>query len=662
MNKRLLRKYADMSLPMNKNSGVMFVREKSFIVRSAVKNIGGRRFLLLFFYPREAAVEGNAKARFIVFQTRDDYLTLERTQDDKLKWRVSTVNDLRWEKYCSMTGASLFYSMQDNERVCRFCKQIETDGFLALSRLQNGIFNEKCRRRKLQRERRIRSRMAGIPEIPQTVRKWAENEVFPAHFFYEYHKGRKKQIGYCTCCKADVAIEGVRHAKQGICPACGRTVTFHAVGRMAKVYDRLTIQFMQRRGDELLLRICKAIVSYEKDYRKPRINIWESARFFIPCDTSKEVEPYYNDYGTLTPWHKGVRPARFIWSENYLAVLYGYLYTCNLHKVLDETPWQYSQIKEFYEHDREPMEVIPYLMAYLRYPVVENLVKLRLSRLASDVVYLQGGASAIDIKGRNVCEVLKLPAEHIPVLQELNAGTKVLQLMRGLCQRQIRFSKDLIQWCRESDIHRADDLAFCLQFISAHRLMRYIDEQHEKLKTLVVPFGHRPYVQKEQVFSQYKDYLRFCSDLEYDTKSDFILYPRNIKDAHDRASEMMDKRKNEIYNKKISDAYAVLEEQYGLKKYGLVMMAPRTAEEIVKEGHELRHCVGGYISRVANSECVILFLRQSKSPNAPFYTVELRNNQIMQIRGELNCDPNEKVKRFLRAWEKEKLAPALKAA
>ena len=77
---------------------------------------------------------------------------------------------------------------------------------------------------------------------------------------------------------------------------------------------------------------------------------------------------------------------------------------------------------------------------HIRYPVVEYLVKLRLSRLASDVVYLQGGASAIDIKGRNVVKC-SAACGAIPVLQELNAGTKVLQLMRGLCQRQIRFSK-----------------------------------------------------------------------------------------------------------------------------------------------------------------------------------------------------------------------------
>ena len=196
-----------MSLPMNKNSGAMFVREKSFIVRSAVEEYRWSPVFASVFYPREAAAEGNAKARFIVFQTRDDYLTLERTQDDKLKWRVSTVNDLRWEKYCSMTGASLFSACRIMSEFADFVSKSKQTAFWRCLDCKTAYSMRNAAGSKLQRERRIRSRM-GNPGDPQTIRKWAENEVFPVHFFYEYRKGKKKQIGYCTCCKADVAIEG----------------------------------------------------------------------------------------------------------------------------------------------------------------------------------------------------------------------------------------------------------------------------------------------------------------------------------------------------------------------------------------------------------------------------------------------------------------------
>ena len=116
-----------------------------------------------------------------------------------------------------------------------------------------------------------------------------------------------------------------------------------------------------------------------------------------------------------------------------------------------------------------------------------------------------------------------------------------------------------------------------------------------------MPFGHRPYVQKEQVFSQYKDYLRFCSDLEYDTKSDFILYPRNIKDAYDRASEMMDKRKMRSTTKNLRRLCGIGRAIWPEKVWTCHDGSEDCRGNRKKKDMSLRHCVGGYISRVANS-------------------------------------------------------------
>ena len=71
---------------------------------------------------------------------------------------------------------------------------------------------------------------------------------------------------------------------------------------MAKVYDRLTIQFMQRRGDGLLF--CEAIVPTKRLQKASHKHMGERKILLFPAIRAK-VEPYYNDYGTLTPWHKG---------------------------------------------------------------------------------------------------------------------------------------------------------------------------------------------------------------------------------------------------------------------------------------------------------------------------------------------------------------------
>ena len=101
-------------------------------------------------------------------------------------------------------------------------------------------------------------------------------------------------------------------------------------------------------------------------------------------------ECYYYSYGFRdrpTPWKPGKCPVINRWVYNFEADQTGFLYVKNLHKALKESPWQYSQLKEFYLADREPLYAIQYLMRYNRYPMLEYLVKIHLYRLAESVAY-----------------------------------------------------------------------------------------------------------------------------------------------------------------------------------------------------------------------------------------------------------------------------------
>ena len=656
MNKRKLRNYADPHLTFNRNNGLLYVDHFRYIVRTTVTNVDGHRTLRLFFYPKKDAVEGRFVPQYTVFQTKEAYLTLEQTPEEKTKWRTAMTADLLRCTYESIISKSAFYTKRDEERVSRFCS-FETDsGFNALYRLQSAIYNKKCLERRKQKERKIFARMKPVGKIPANVFKWVKSEVIPTHIFYEYRKGRKTQIGYCSHCKKEVEVSDARHAKKGFCPCCKREVTFHALGKTAVVSDRITVQFLQRIGDELILRICKTSINY-RDYLRPKVTFWENARAFIPIEGDGDCEPYYFSYSIagITPWRNGERPVINKWRECFEAETCGFLYPNNLDTVLNVTPWKYSQLHTFAQMD--PMEVMPYLRTYLKYPMLEYLVKLRLFRLAADLVYRDGNY-VLHTNGRNVQEVLGIPTEYLPLMQELNVDTKTLKLAQELCEKEQFFHKELIAWCQENEIYHADDLIICLRYISEHKLMRYINGQYEALKATVVPFNYRPFCRREQVFSQYKDYIRFCQDLKYDLTDDFILFPKNLKEAHDRAAEMFKEQETKIINSKIVAAYAGLAKQYGMKKFGMMIVAPKTASAIVEEGQKLHHCVGGYVSRVANQECVILFLRKTSEPDKPFYTIELRNGKVAQIRGNQNCDPTPQVEKYMRVWEQAKLLPA----
>jgi len=59
--------------------------------------------------------------------------------------------------------------------------------------------------------------------------------------------------------------------------------------------------------------------------------------------------------------------------------------------------------------------------------------------------------------------------------------------------------------------------------------------------------------------------------------------------------------------------------------------------EITKEGTALGHCVGGYVYEHARGMTNIIFLRRKSEEQIPFYTIEIKNDKVIQIHGRHNC-------------------------
>jgi hypothetical protein len=468
--------------------------------------------------------------------------------------------------------------------------------------------------------------------------------------------------GYCTACRHDVSVTGARHNQAGKCPRCGRTVTFKPTGRIGRLFDRATAQVIQRTGENgLVIRIFKVSKSY-RDFREPKPRVWENARIFVEWNRGKTtVTPFYYSYwnGILTHWRKGIRPGMNKWAYNFEQDVCGYLYHRDLDAVLKETPWRYSQLKRFYLRDREPMEVVPYLNAYTRYPLVEYLVKLGFTRLASYVVYDRGySAKSVNLKGKNLREIMGVGQEDIPMLQRVNADEYTLELFQALKSQRTRMgagTESLLRWFQANNLRTVPNVTYPLRFTTPKKLLRYVERQFERLR------GRR-FEKLGSVLSEYRDYLMFCNGLEYDLTNDFVLFPGNLQTAHDQAGELFSGDSAAGYGKLIRADYPTLLERYGYRRNNLRLTPPQTAEEIVAEGHTLRHCVGGYIQRIARGESVILFLRRENAPSKPFYTVELIGGRLNQARGIQNNAPTPEVRRFLDAWARDVLQGGEKAA
>lgn len=613
-------------------------------------------------------MRGSCVPTFTVFQTKRDFITLKHCEDGSTKWLTSGTDyldrDWRFQDHCA------FYTPKDGQRVAKYCGDTADDAFFALNRLQSSIKKRKELERQHKKERQIIRRMEGLPPVPRDLKGFIHREAAPQYIFYDYRKGKKPMEGFCTACKHTVKVVGAKHNTPGVCPHCKKKITFKSRGRRGYISDRSTVQVIQRLTEnEMVLRIFK----FYYDYRHediPKISIYENARAFISWNGQKNANAdwyYYSYYSEdLTSWKRGPRPMRSYYQYNFEADSCGHLYHRNLEEVFSETPWKYSQLKEFYLYWKEPMEVVPYLREYLRHPALEYLVKLRLYRLAEFAVFGDRDGYAmnqnpLNMDGQNIGEVLGIGKQYLPLMQEVNISRATFWLMKVLLSKSIPTDSRLLLWCQENKITNGENLARCLKHTSAHKLMRYLQEQGTDSNFTGKVYYLSRSTPISLAFNLYKDYIRFCEELDYDLTDDFILFPRHLKEAHDRTSEMASKRRAEITDQKIAAEYENLMKQYRMTRFGLMIVPPRSAAEIVKEGHMLHHCVGCYVSRVANKECVILFLRKKDEPDTPFYTIEIRNGKVQQIRGENNCDPPPKVESYMKVWEHKKLLPAATA-
>ncbi len=424
--------------------------------------------------------------------------------------------------------------------------------------------------------------------------------------------------------------------------------------------DRDTCQVIQNVGNgELIIRIIKVYYTYTDD--TPGIKIYENARRFIYVDSDGKIhcEDYYYSYGSgiLTDWKKGERPAYYKWQYHFAADTWGHLYDKNLPAALKNTPWQYCPIAEFYNHYHEPVQSLPFLAAYLKHPRLEHLVKTGFCSIVSDMVYSYS-PDCLDESQSRTHRILKVSAEDVQFLWELNADMdtlKIFQEYAGLKDRQ-----KLLLWQMEHEVSR--DILPILKYMTVHKFIRYMDRQYSFLRLRRTPHGSLRYKKMQDLISEYRDYLEICRKMNYDMKNSFVLYPTDLQKSHDKTAHRFKQKKDALMKQKFTAVYQQLLGKFDFEKSGLKIVYPNTPDDLIAEGHALHHCVGGYGERVADKECIILFLRKCSDESKPFYTIEVRGQKVIQVRGMSNRDMTPEVRDFIKNWERSVLCTRLPAA
>lgn len=664
IDKRACRKFAMPELEFNLNEGVLHVESCPYIIRTAVRNIAGQRILVLYIYQRESILAGSIKPRWVMFHSRDDFATLSFREDAKATWQCSTLGSL--DRIGGFDSKCAFYRQQDESRVARFCK-CERGAISMLGYLQRLISYRKELERKWKKQRAIIDRMKYVPVLPRDLKGFIHREVMPQYIFYDYQR-KAPGHAYCTACRHEVRIAAAKHNTSGLCPRCKKKITFKCRGRRGRIFDRETVQVLQKaEGNGLVLRIIKVYRSFADSDIPNHFEIWENARQFITLSSSGQcsVDAYYYHYKAgydLTPWCNGYRPVFDRWKYNFTADMSGVLYQRNLSDTLKDTPWVYSQLEAF-SGIASFSGVATFLSAYIKRPKIEHLIKMKLYRLVSGIIY--GGYSysalqAINFNGENMRAILGIDRPYFPLLRELNPSIDQLHLIRQLLQADHKPSTEQIKWFIASKISNADAAKELLAHMSVHKLQRYVEQQFAPEDEAALK--RVDYYKINTLITDYHDYLCMCKELQYDVKNSFILFPRELKAAHDSVAKTLKDKRTAEHEKAIAGSFDEWQKRYQYQSKELMMIPPHSAKEIVDEGAALHHCVRLYVKNVAEKKSVILFVRSVDEPDKSLCTVEVKDGQVTQARGFDNEEPPAQITAFIEQWKQRVLYASDKAA
>lgn len=154
-------------------------------------------------------------------------------------------------------------------------------------------------------------------------------------------------------------------------------------------------------------------------------------------------------------------------------------------------------------------------------------------------------------------------------------------------------------------------------------------------------------------FNYYLDYLSVLKDLNISIDHENFIIPKDLVKAHDNAVDLLNQTKREVEEKTYDKRLKVIS-KYETTIGDYEFVVPKKLGELITEGKKLHHCVGGsqYVDNHKKGKTTIIFVRQKKAVDDPFYTLEYRNGRVAQLRGKHNMDATEPVKTAVDQWVK----------
>ena len=520
------------------------------------------------------------------------------------------------------------------------------------------------------------------------------NLCFPSFLFYRTLNDGRRDC-YCSVCRKhyvfdlqrtfsekEVVFLNKKHNEISHCPNCEAQVKMKNIGRVRNgdnLYFEWRFVVPQIINENAVLFRCYyahksySLLWYEKGKKS------DEERFCSPPKAQLSrvylLQPGKVANARLEQYLHGPKYAHWAVRKTSNEPFYdmfgnGASYDVINLDTLDRSFLKYAPFKLFRDqryncsHNYSGIDFIKIVSFYCRYteaPALETLIKLGYVDPVNAYVY--GGMPnkrLIDWQKVKPCEIFRLPKAEYKIFEQYVMHNEWQHKQWALCLSIYKdFKKLHIRGGMQRVLnilpmvqyrYRWDEII--LPFIKSGGNLTHLENYLEKQK-----------LKKQSLYDvlvQWSDYLDMAAKLKYDTNQEIVKFPKRLKQAHDTASQTLRLIKEEKRRKEMAEAYKEAEKivKDYIKKYSYIgekysIILPESAEDIVREGQLMHHCVGGYAERHFTGKLCICFLRKNDEIDKPLYTIEMRDEKLGQVQGYGNSNPiykDPEAQAFFNEW------------
>lgn len=653
-------------------------RGKKYSVSATEEEIDGSSILLLDVYPKN---KKKPLRRIVV--TPIDYGIYKY---DTKNWSGKNIGndgfympDGGWFYY---TSYNIAYEKKTYDIVAGYAKKIENihfvseDLFEVIRQIENTIASKKSDKAYTRRMQRLKERCEYVMPFDDAFKSYCKKKFdrLGKHIMWYKRKGRYADFKCSACgCEYRRATEyGVSYEsqsenvvatpKQGIishCEICGAMGKYQA--RERKIEENLTVYKADSYKDGLVIREVSVSQRIRKG-EKESYDYDEATRLYItPTEEHKDF-CIYDGWTRECSWYD----RNFSGMYSYQSAK-GFLYEPSLVNI-SKSAFKYCTIDKFIEKYPKS-DIYGYFKAYKRYPQLEYLVKMQLWGLAEPLAANVYNTNDMDMTADKPADILGIQKKDIPYLTEYEGNITVLYICRLQKQTGQQFEMIYRAWIYEilsagySSHRRYEQLIQIAEHMSIKRMInqlaKYVGYEspeelgvdcHTRTESRLNESPARLDSRLNEIAGKYIDYLQMRIELGYDLSNNVYSKPRDLDGAHQEMVLQTDEKRlkeksiaaDEKYIqipklvKQLSKVYLYKDEKYQI-------VIPKSAGDIIEEGHILHHCVGGdsYLRAHDRQTSTILFLRHTQNPDERFVTIEIKRDSIVQWYGAYDKKPEQ---------------------